>query len=109
MNTYLTQSKVSDAIQSVAPVQSSVVNKIASLGTTTGSGTGVTVPTTLSRYISTCTVSANGVITVTTTSSAGAISFTLTPSYDTPTETVSWVCAVSSSASDPSVPNECRI
>ncbi len=109
MSQFLVQSKVADALQSATAVQTMVNNKIANLGTATGSGTGITTPANLGRYVASCTVSANGVITLTTTAAAGAISLTLTPTYSATTEQVTWACAVSSSSLDSQVPSQCRI
>lgn len=106
---YYVQSKVADALLALTPVQSMVTNQIASNGSVTGSGANLTTPNTLSRYISTYSVSNNGVISVTTTADAGGISLTLTPVYNATAESVSWTCAVSSSSSNTSVPSQCRI
>lgn len=109
MTQYLVQSKVSDAIVAAAPVQSLVTNKIASLGSVTGSGDNLDTPATISRYVSAYSVDSNGVISVTTTANAGSISFTLTPVYDATSEQVSWTCAVTNSSMNSAVPSRCRI
>ncbi len=109
LNHYLVQSKVTDAIQAAAPIQTMVVNRIASLGSVTNSGTNITVPTTISRYVSSATVDDDGVISITTAANAGGVSFTLTPSYDSSSEQVSWSCAVTSSDMNEFVPSQCRI
>ncbi len=50
---------------------------------------------------------ANGVLTVTTTTKAGGVTITLTPTLAN--GGVSWACAVASSANNKYVPAECRI
>lgn len=109
LSQYFIQSKVTDALQAATAIQSMVTNQIASTGSATGSGDGLNTPTTISKYVATYTVSADGVISITTTADAGGISLTLTPAYDTTSEQVSWTCAVSSSSENSYVPNECRI
>ncbi len=109
MNNYLTQSKVADALTSAAPLQTTVTNQIASLGTVTGSGDNLNTPTTISRYVSSYSIAPNGAISITTSPEAGAISFTLTPVYDSTSEQVSWTCAVSAEENNSLVPSQCRI
>lgn len=109
LNKYLVQSKVSDAIQAATTIQTMVTNQIASLGSATDSGVGLNVPTTISRYVSSATVSDDGVISITTTSNAGSISFTLSPVYDATSEQISWACAVTDSDMNDFVPSKCRI
>lgn len=106
---YYTLSKVSDVLQAMSPVQSMVTNNIASNGSVTGSGNGLTTPTTVSKYIDSYSVSTDGVISVTTTSDAGSVSFTLSPNYDATAEQVSWTCAVTNTNMNTSVPVQCRI
>ncbi len=109
MTQYLVQSKVADALTATAPIQSLVTNKIALLGSVTGSGNNLNTPATLSRYVASFSVNSNGVISITTTADAGSISFSLTPVYDATSEQVSWTCAVSNSSMNESVPSSCRI
>lgn len=106
---YFVQSKVTEAINAAAPIQTMVTNQIANNGSVTNSGANLSTPTTISRYVASYSVSTNGVISITTTSDAGSISLTLTPNYNSTTEQVNWTCAVSNSSVDASVPNECRI
>lgn len=109
LNQYFVQSKVSEALVAVSPVQTMVTNQIASNGTVTGSGSNLNTPTTISRYVSAYSVTTDGVISLTTTTDAGGITLTLTPIYDATSEQVSWTCAVSNSSANSSVPSECRI
>jgi type IV pilus assembly protein PilA len=109
MSRYIVQSKVSDAIVAASSMQSMVVKNIANLESVTNSGVGIALPSSLGRYVSTFSLSNNGVISITTTSTAGAVTLTLSPSYSTTTELVTWVCAVSNSAMNENVPSKCRI
>lgn len=108
-NQYFTQSKVTDAITSTAEIQTMITNQIANSGSVTGSGVNLTTPATISRFVESYSVSDNGVITVNTTANAGAVTFTLTPEFNSDAEQVSWVCAVSNSNFNSFVPNKCRI
>lgn len=106
---YFTQSKVADALQALTPIQSMVTNNIASNGSTTNSGLNLNTPATVSRNVASYSVGDDGVISVTTTSDAGGVSFTLSPVYNSTAEQVSWTCAVSNSSMNSSVPAQCRI
>ncbi len=109
LDKYVVRSKVTDAIGAAAEIQTMIAAQIASNETVTGSGTSISSFATISRYVSAYSVSANGVISITTTADAGSISLTLSPNYDAILEQVSWVCAVSSSSQDDYVPSSCRI
>lgn len=112
MNRYITQGKISDAIVAATELQAMIVKQIAAKESVTNSGTGLTLPSGLGRYVASFSVSANGVISITTTSMSGssnAISLTLTPAYNTSNERVTWTCAVTSSANNDYVPSKCRI
>ena len=109
LSQYFVQSKVTDAIQAATTIQSMVTNQIASLGSVTGSGASLNTPTSISKYVATYSVSNDGVISITTTSDAGAVSLTLTPAYNVTSEQVSWTCAVSNANANQYVPSECRI
>lgn len=106
---YFVQSKIADVLQATTSVQSMVTNQIATIGSTTGSGVGLVTPTTINKYVATYSVSDDGIISITTTADAGAVSLTLTPGYDTTSEQVSWTCAVTNANMNSSVPNQCRI
>lgn len=106
---YIAQSKVSDAIQAAANLQSSIGVKIADKESTTNSGVGVTLPDTLGRYVASFSVSDNGTISITTTASANSVSLNLTPSFNSTTQAISWTCAVTSSTFNEYVPSNCRI
>jgi prepilin-type N-terminal cleavage/methylation domain-containing protein len=109
LNNYFVQSKVSDAVSSAAEIQTMVANQIADNESVTNSGNNLNTPASLGRYVSSYSVSANGVITIVTTPDAGGLSLTLTPVYDSTSEQVSWTCAVSGSSNDAYVPSKCRI
>ncbi|WP_340648505.1 pilin [Pseudoxanthomonas winnipegensis] len=63
--------------------------------------------TTPTKNVASLGCSGNGVITVTTTSIAGAVTLTLTPSQSSAGEPVMWKCQSSASKPD-RIPAECR-
>ncbi len=109
LNRYIAQSKVSDAIGAAQMLKELINNNIASNESVTNSGTGLALPSRLGRYVASFNVSANGVISITTTSTANSVTLILTPAYDASTEQISWSCAVSTSTKNDYVPSECRI
>lgn len=106
---YLIRSKVSDTITGTAGLKIMIANQISETESLTGSGSGVTAPTNLGKYVASISISSNGVINVTTTSEAGSVPYTLTPSYNTTLQQISWVCAVTNSSYNDLVPDQCRI
>lgn len=106
---YITQSKVSDAILATHVVQNAIANKIAANKSVTNSGIGLTLPTNLSRYVASYSVSSDGVISITTSSSAKSIDLTITPTFNTSLSQVSWTCAIADANFNDDVPSECRI
>lgn len=109
LKNYINQSKVSDAISAAAVVQTMVAKQVARNESVTASGTGLTLPSSLGRYVSSFSVSSAGVISITTTNSASSVSLTLTPSFSASTQLISWTCAVTSSSFNDLVPAPCRI
>ncbi len=109
LDRYIIQSKVTDAISSAAEVQTMITNQISNNESVTGSGSSLTTPAKLGRYVATYSVSANGAITITTTPNAGSITVTLTPLYNAAAGQVTWACSVSASSNDDYVPPQCRI
>jgi len=109
LKNFINQSKVSDAISAATVVQTMVAKQVARNETVTASGTGLSLPASLGRYVSSFSVSSAGVISITTTNSAASVSLTLTPSFNSSTQQISWVCAVSSSSYNDLVPAPCRI
>jgi type IV pilus assembly protein PilA len=109
LNRSIIQSKVTDALNGAAEVQTMIVNQIATNETVTGSGNNLTTPASLGRNVSSFSVSSNGVITIVTISSAGSITLTLTPTYNSSAQQVTWLCAVNSSSNNEYVPPQCRI
>lgn len=109
MTRYIAQSKVTEAILAAGPIQSQIVKNIAENETVTGSGLNVIVPTNLGSYVSSVVVSDDGIITITMDSSAASVQLTLSPSYNSSSDQVSWVCAVSNSSFNNYVSDECRI
>ncbi len=107
-NKYITQSRVADALSSVADLQSKITLQIAQNESVTDSGLNFTQPTTLSRYVDSFIVSNNGVISITTTADAGGVTLNISPVYSSASNEVSWTCQVSSSALNDYVPRSCR-
>ncbi len=106
---YLIRSKVTDTITSTVGLQTIINDKISEAESVTDSGLNITVPTNLGRYVENVSISANGVINITTTSDAGSVPYTLTPNYSTSLQQISWSCAVTNSSYNDLVPNQCRI
>jgi len=109
MKNYITQGKVSDAISGAAILQTMIDKQIARNESVTGSGSGLTLPATLGRYVNSFSVSANGVISITTTSTASSVSLTLTPAFSSSTQLITWTCAVTNSSFNRYVPSQCQI
>ena len=109
MKNFITQSRIADVISSTAELQARVGREIAANESVTNSGVGISAPSNLNRHVQTFSVSNDGVISVTTTTNAGGVTFTLTPTYTSSNETISWVCAASSSAFNEAVPRSCRV
>lgn len=106
---YLIRSKVADTIGSTTGLQTMIANQITEKESVNGSGLGITVPSSLGRYVASVSISDDGVINITTTSDAGSVPFTITPSYDATLQQISWSCAVANSSYDDLVPMQCRI
>jgi type IV pilus assembly protein PilA len=106
---YLIRSKVVETIGSVSGLQITIANQITEKESVTNSGVGITAPSDLGHYIASLAVSDDGVISITTTSDAGSIPYTLTPSYNTTLQQITWNCAVANSSYNDLVPAQCRI
>lgn len=109
LRNYLTRSKVVETIESAASLQTMITNQITEKESVTDSGIGVTAPSSLGKYVASFSVSANGTISITTTSDAGSIPYTLTPSYSTTLQQITWTCAVANNSYNDLVPTQCRI
>lgn len=109
MNRYVVQSKVSDAINSAGGLQTLIARQIDDLETVTNSTATINLPASLGRYVASFSVNNDGVISITTTSSANSIPLTLTPAYDATNQRISWTCAVSNATYNDYVPSSCRI
>ena len=105
---YTVRAKVSELLLAASNSKVAVSEFAQSEGTLTASGTGLTVATD-GAYVSSASVSANGVITVTGTAAAlGAdsdVSIVLTPTRAT-SGVVTWACSSTSSAKY--LPASCR-
>lgn len=106
---YLIRSKVVDTIGSVTGLQTMIANQITENESVTNSGLGITAPSSLGSYVASFSITADGVINITTTADAGSVPLTLTPSYNATLQQISWTCAVTDSSYDDLVPTQCRI
>lgn len=106
---YITRSKITDILVSAAELQTRISRNIADKETVNGSGIGLTLPSSLNRYVQLFSVSNDGVISITTTASANSITLNITPSYNSSSETITWACQVSNVSFNDYVPNSCRI
>ncbi len=106
---YITQAKIAHAINSATLIQTLVGDRISAKESVTGSGTGLSLPATLSEHVASFSVSSAGVISITTTANASSITFTLTPTFNATNQHISWICAVSNASFNSLVPSKCRI
>jgi prepilin-type N-terminal cleavage/methylation domain-containing protein len=109
LRNYFIRSKVVETIGSAAALQNTISNKITEQESVAGSGLGIAASSNLGHYIASLAISDDGVISVTTTADAGPISYTLTPSYSTTLQQITWICAVTDSSYNDLVPSQCRI
>lgn len=104
---YTVRARVSEAIILLSAAKATVtenVNNINLLDSTACDGVGTLASAT--KNVSTLSCTGNGVISVSTTSLAGAVTLTLSPAYN-PNEIVIWRCA-RTGGSNKHVPAECR-
>ncbi|WP_256489319.1 pilin [Pleionea sp. CnH1-48] len=105
---YTVRAKVSELLLAAANAKTAVSEFAQAEGTLAGSGTGLTIPTE-GAYVSSGTVSAAGVVTVTGTQadlgSDSDVTITLTPTRNN-NGVVTWACTSSSSAKY--LPATCR-
>ncbi len=106
---YIIRSKVADAIGSSTGLQTMIANQITENETVINSGLNITAPSTLGTHVASFSVSANGGISITTTAEAGSVPFTLSPTYNTTLQQISWTCAVANSSFNDQVPTQCKI
>ncbi|MBP6897566.1 MAG: pilin [Pseudacidovorax sp.] len=113
---YTVRARVSEALVMAASAKTGVAENAANGASTLNMGI-TTVPSATSN-VSTMTVASDtGIITVNTTTRAGALTLTLTPSAGTaplataavPAAPITWKCAVSDNTKNKYVPTECRI
>ena len=105
---YTVRARVSEGLALAAGAKATVAENIANAGGTVDATAcnGVNTFTTATKNVSSLAC-ANGVLTVTmTTSAAKGVVLTLTPSANA--GGITWTCAVSSSANNKYVPAECR-
>jgi len=109
LKNYIVRSKVVETMGSATGLQTMIANQISETESVTGSGLSITAPSSLGKYTASFSVSADGVISITTTSDAGAILYTLTPSYDPTLQQTTWTCAVANNSYNDLVPTQCRV
>lgn len=105
---YTVRARVSEALVMAGGAKATVTENINNLNALTASACdGVTPLASATQNLAAFTCNGNGVLTVTTTNKAGAVTITLSPSYIT-NEPVQWRCARTAGANK-HVPAECRI
>ncbi|TWI54350.1 type IV pilus assembly protein PilA [Pseudomonas duriflava] len=111
---YTVRARVSEGLTQAAAAKTLVAENAANA--TSPLSTGWTFNSSGTKNVSSVAVGANGAITVTMTSAAQGVVFTLTPSSGgsaisagtVPSDVITWTCAVSNSANAKYVPSECR-
>lgn len=107
LNNSMIQSRVTDMLTAVEPLKRNIEGIIAS-NESTNIGSILTVPASLGPNVANVAVNtANGVITLTGTPSAGSVVLTITPNFDQTHGTVQWTCKTSN-AFTALVPPSCQ-
>ena len=106
---YTIRSRVAEPISLMSAAKTTVSENIVTLNTiAAGSCRGVsTIATATKNTASMACADTTGVITVVSTTQAGGVTITSTPTLNS--GSISWVCAVSDAANNKYVPSECRI
>ncbi|CAD2225746.1 Fimbrial protein EcpC [Pseudoalteromonas sp. 3J6] len=108
---YTIRSRVAEPVSLMSAAKATVSeNIVTSNAIAAGSCLGVSTIAAADATTNTATLScadATGVITVTSTTQAGGVSISATPSLNA--GSISWVCAVGDAANNKYVPSECRI
>lgn len=111
---YTVRARVSEAVVLASAAKTTVAENAAN--GTSNLALGYSAPSATAN-VSAISVANTGVITVSTTSKAGGVTISLTPSDGStalsggtiPTNAITWKCAVSSATKNKYVPSECRV
>ena len=108
---YTIRGRVAEPVNLASAARATVTENIANANAiAAGSCRGVTTFTTATtNTASLACADATGVITVVSTTAAGGVTLTLTPTFAAGDAEISWACAVDDAANNKYVPAECRI